>query len=80
MDESQVKVQDHKDPRILHISHWNTYTVGLQCSSEPKRFVPYLEKYVKYKLSNEKSMRESDIKIFHIKKSKEYPDYHPYAS
>lgn len=78
MDESQVKVQDHKNPQILQISHWNTYIFGLQCSSKPKH--SYLGKHVKYKLSNEKFMRENDVKILHIKKSKEYPDYHPYAS
>lgn len=80
MDKSQVKVRDHKDHKILQISHWNTYIFGLWSSSKPKHCVPYLGKYVKYELSNEKSMRESDIKILHIKESKEHPDYHPYAS
>lgn len=80
VDESQGKVQDRKDHWILQISHWNTYTFGLQRSSKPKHFVSYLRKYVKYKLFYEKSMRKSDIEILHIKKTKEYPDYHPYAS
>lgn len=76
MDESRVKVLDCKDHRILQTSHWNTYTIGLQCSGKPKHFVSYLGKYVKCKLSNEKSIRECDIKILHTKKGKEYPDYH----
>jgi len=79
MDESQVKVQDHKDHKILQINHWNTLTFGLQSSSKPKHFVSHLGKYVKYKLSDKKYMRVSDLKILHIKTSKEYPNYHPYA-
>lgn len=80
MDESQVKAQDHKDHKIRQISLWNTYTFGLQHSSKSKHIVSYLGKCVKYKLSNEKSMKDSDTKIRHIKKSKEYPDYHPYTA